>query len=49
MKYNILNLTLYLLVWGTAEAQLLRCYRSEGRWFDPRCCHWHWPWGRLGI
>jgi len=19
------------------------CYKSEGRWFDSRCCHWHNP------
>ena len=17
------------------------CYKSEGRWFDPSCCHWN--------
>jgi len=36
------------------------CYKSEGRWFDPRWCHWifhwhkihpiaPWPWGRLSF
>jgi len=33
------------------------CYKSEGRWFDPRWCHWNfsfhpitlWPWGRLSL
>ena len=19
------------------------CYKSEGRWFDPRWCHWNFP------
>ena len=26
---------------GTAVAQWLRCYKSEGRWFDSRWCHWN--------
>jgi len=29
--------------WRTAVAQWLglTCYKSEGRWFDPRWCHWN--------
>jgi len=28
--------------WGHAVAQLVEalCYKSEGRGFDSRCCHW---------
>jgi hypothetical protein len=35
------------------------CYKSEGRWFDSRWCHWNfplkilpitlWTWGRLSL
>jgi len=24
---------------GSTEAKVL-CYKSEGRWFDPRLCQW---------
>jgi hypothetical protein len=27
---------------GSAVVKVL-CYKSEGRWFDPRWCHWIFP------
>jgi len=44
---------------GSTVVKVL-CYKSEGRWFDPRWCqwifHWHkilpialWPWGRFSL
>ena len=26
---------------GTAVVVKVLCYKSEGRWFDPRWCHWN--------
>jgi hypothetical protein len=44
---------------GSKVVKVLR-YKAEGRWFDPRWCHWNfslilillialWPWGRLSL
>jgi len=40
---------------GSTVVKVL-CYKSEGRWFDSRLCHWHkiplialWPWGWLSL
>ena len=47
------------LIWGHAVAQLVEAlrYKSEGRWFDSRWCHWNFSfrilpaalWGRLSL
>ena len=36
-------LTLILLTWGDRGSTVVKvlCYKSEGRWFDPRWCHWN--------
>jgi hypothetical protein len=40
------NRTVYERMWGTADGgtvvKVLR-YKSEGRWFDSRWCHWNFP------
>jgi hypothetical protein len=38
---------------GGTVVTVLR-YKSEGRWFDSRWCHWNFPialrfWGRLSL
>jgi len=33
---------------GSAVVKVLR-YKSEGRWFDSRWCHWHNPSDRTTI
>jgi hypothetical protein len=44
---------------GSTVVKVLR-YKSEGRWFDPRWCHWNfsltkiflialWPWRRISL
>ena len=46
-KHVCLNEIIYIFMsaifiyWGTAVAQWLRCYKSEGCWFDPSWCHWN--------
>jgi hypothetical protein len=44
-SYNVGNICLNILIVGYAVAQLVEalCYKSEGRGFDSRCCHWHNP------
>jgi len=43
------------VTWDGARGEALR-YKSEGRGFDSRWCHWNfsfqaalWPWGRLSL
>ena len=33
----------YFPIWGDRGGTVVKvlCYKSEGRWFDPRWCHWH--------
>ena len=36
-------IVLYILVFGDRCGTVVKvlCYKSEGRWFDPRWCHWN--------
>jgi hypothetical protein len=42
LEKNIYNLSLFLMGTddGGAVVKVLR-YKSEGRWFDSRWCHWN--------
>ena len=33
----------YALMWVDRSGTMVKvlCYKSEGRWFDPRWCHWN--------
>jgi hypothetical protein len=37
-----LPLKINLVIYGEALSSAL-CYKSEGRWFDSRWCHWNLP------
>ena len=46
MAYNKIftfKYSISLLVIGDLGGTVVKvlCYKSEGRWFDPRCCHWN--------
>jgi amino acid permease len=42
--YILYFVSLLFLFWGTADGGTVvkvLCYKSEGRWFDSRWCHWN--------
>ena len=43
--YKMFDLYFFVLlvVYGDRGGTLVKvlCYKSEGRWFDPRWCHWN--------
>ena len=58
-KYFCFWLNTCLLGDRSSTVVKVLCYKSEGRWFNPRCqwiFHWHkmllitlWPWGWLSL
>jgi len=38
--YELINARMYVGYRGSTVVKVL-CYKSEGRWFDPRWCHWN--------
>ena len=40
-KFVISVLLINVLVYGGGTVVKVPCYKSEGRWFDPRCFHWN--------
>jgi hypothetical protein len=51
LQWNLLENTQKTIIYlskegdrGSTVVKVLR-YKSKGRWFDPRCCHWNFSSG----
>jgi hypothetical protein len=44
-KLVIIIIIIIIIICGdrSSTVVMVLCYKSEGRWFDPRCCHWNFP------